>query len=139
MGSSTLTVHFDGTFWVAVLERSGDGLYQAARIVLGAEPSDAELFQYLRDHHDRFVFGPARAEGPDSGEPAGRRSAKRALREARKEAVRPPGTKAQRALAEAREAGKTAARSRSKAQKEEESARLRLLKERKRKEKHRGR
>ena len=40
--SSTLTVYHDGQFWVGLAEHVEDGRYGAARIVFGAEPSDAQ-------------------------------------------------------------------------------------------------
>ena len=40
--SSTLTVYHDGQFWVGLAEHVEDGRYGVARIVFGAEPSDAQ-------------------------------------------------------------------------------------------------
>jgi hypothetical protein len=44
---ATMTVFFDDPFWVAVLELHHDGRVRAARQVFGAEPTDAEIYQYL--------------------------------------------------------------------------------------------
>jgi hypothetical protein len=43
---ATMTVFFDDPFWVAVLELQYNGRVRAARQVFGAEPTDAELYQY---------------------------------------------------------------------------------------------
>lgn len=137
MVSSALTVYFEGPFWVAVLERTDEGRYQAARVVLGAEPSDAELFAYLAHHHHDFRFGPALTAAPPPEAPV--RSAKRAQREAKKDADRRPGTRAQQALAEALADRKQVRRTVSRQAREAENERLRALKEQKRKAKHRGR
>ena len=46
--SSTLTVYHDGQFWVGLAEHVEDGRYGAARIVFGAEPSNApEVLQLM--------------------------------------------------------------------------------------------
>lgn len=41
------TLYFDGRFWVVVIERHEEGRVRAVRIVFGAQPSDAELYEFL--------------------------------------------------------------------------------------------
>jgi len=43
----TLSVFFDAPFWVGVLEVVSDGEVRVNRFVLGSEPSDAELYEFL--------------------------------------------------------------------------------------------
>jgi len=40
---STLTVYYDGQFWVALVERENDGMLEVARHVFGPEPSLPEI------------------------------------------------------------------------------------------------
>ena len=44
------TLYFDGRFWVVVIERHEEGRVRAVRIVFGAQPSDAELYEFLLAH-----------------------------------------------------------------------------------------
>ena len=44
---SSFTVCFQPPFWVGIAERwTADG-YEAARVVFGPEPSDAQIYQWL--------------------------------------------------------------------------------------------
>jgi Protein of unknown function (DUF2992) len=45
-----MTVFFDNPFWVAVLEIDDGATVRATRVVLGVEPTDAELYQLLLRH-----------------------------------------------------------------------------------------
>ena len=63
--SAQFTLYFDGRFWVGVLElherRRGaeandqGGTVRAARHVFGAEPSDAELYDFLLTHGGALI------------------------------------------------------------------------------------
>lgn len=135
--SSRLTVFFEGPFWVGVYERLEGGKLSACRIVFGAEPSDAEVWQaVLKDFHRlRFSPGVAAHELPQL-----KISPKRAQRLAGQELCRTgTGTKAQQALALQREAGKEARKKRSRQEKELEQQRQFELRQEKRRAKHRGR
>lgn len=46
----SLSVYFEDPFWVGVLELVHDGELRVTRFVLGAEPSDVELHDYLMIH-----------------------------------------------------------------------------------------
>jgi hypothetical protein len=98
---ATMTVFFDGSFWVAVLEVRNGGCVRAVRQVFGAEPTDAELYQYLLI---RGVALLARVEqaATVSGEwppPADTRNPKRLAREAARAAGQSrPSTAAQEAV-----------------------------------------
>ena len=122
--SAQFTLYFDGRFWVGVLElherrpgaASNDqgGTVRAARHVFGAEPSDAELYDFLLSRSceliDRAAESPAVPASRSAGSSTARRpNPKRAARQAAKETNRArPSTAAQASLAAARE--ETAAR-----------------------------
>ena len=44
------TLYFDGRFWVVVIERHEAGHVRAIRIMFGAQPSDAELYEFFLAH-----------------------------------------------------------------------------------------
>jgi hypothetical protein len=44
---ASLTVWFEGPFWVGVLQREDGGRLTACRHVFGAEPKEQEVYQWL--------------------------------------------------------------------------------------------
>ncbi|HEY2673490.1 MAG TPA: YjdF family protein [Rugosimonospora sp.] len=98
---ATTTVFFDDPFWVAVLELRHDGHVHAVRQVFGAEPTDAELYQYLlREGTALFTRAEQAASVPD-GQVVARpvRNPKRLAREAARAAgLARPTTAAQEAM-----------------------------------------
>jgi hypothetical protein len=136
---AVFTVFFEGPFWVGVLEsEEGSGL-AAARHVFGAEPTNAELLDFMLH---RFHLMPRcrlpSAVGPARVGEAAPQGAKRALRLARKEARRPASTRAQAALAAGLEARKAEGRTLARERREAEADKRFLLKSEKRREKRRG-
>ena len=91
------TVLFQPPFWVGIGERWTEEGYQAARVVFGAEPSDAQVYQWVLTSWHRLPFTAAEAGERPRAVPA---NPKRLQREAAK-AARTAGasTKAQEALA----------------------------------------
>ena len=91
------TVLFQPPFWVGIGERWTEEGYQAARVVFGAEPSDAQVYQWVLASWHRLPFTAAEAGERPRAVPA---NPKRLQREAAK-ASRTAGasTKAQGALA----------------------------------------
>jgi len=92
---AVLTVFFDEPFWVGVFERDAPGGLMVARVVFGAEPSDAEVHAML----ERWRGLPWRAAAV--GDAPLRRcwSPKRAQREAARAAASPaPSTRAHEAM-----------------------------------------
>ncbi len=133
--NSRLTVFFEDPFWVGVFERETDGAVRAARVVFGAQPTDAEVFEFVLKHADRLRYGPP-LEGSLSREAA---NPKRRRREAAREtAQRGIGTRSQQALQLAREQNKLEKREDSRARRQAEQARRFALRTEKRREKHRG-
>ena len=47
--SVSLTVFFDGQFYVGLVERTQNDMLTCCRIVFGAEPKDCEVYRYLLD------------------------------------------------------------------------------------------
>ena len=133
--SSTLTVYYDGQFWVGLVKHVEDGRFGIARIVFGAEPPDEEILQFVMAKWEKLVF--FGDEPTETREPA--KNPKRRIREASKALKQPAmSTKAQQALADQREAKKREsihARSRRRAEEAEARFEQRRMK---RKQKHRG-
>ena len=153
--SAQFTLFFDGRFWVGVLElherRRGaeandrGGTVRAVRHVFGAEPTDAELYDFLLTHGGALIDRAAASPPVPVSRPVGssstpRPNPKRAARQAAKEAARArPSTAAQAALAAAREETATRAshdRSRRRRQQADEDWARRRQRAKRR---HRGR
>ena len=98
---SSFTVCFQPPFWVGIAERwTADG-YEAARVVFGPEPSDAQIYQWLGVEWHKLRFSPA---APGERARVRPENPKRVRREARKTLESSgAGTRAQQALALARE------------------------------------
>lgn len=101
---AVFTVFFEGPFWVGILESEDEGRLEVARVVFGAEPSNAELLHFMLH---RFADMPRALSREGADRRRGPVDAKRAVREARREAGRPVSTKARAALSAARSAIKS--------------------------------
>lgn len=135
--STTLTVYFDGHFWVGIAERIDSERLEACRIVFGAEPSNEDIYQFVLRQWDQLHFcAPIDAAPSSEKRPA---NPKRRQREAAKEAARArPSMRAQQALALERDARKLEGRNLSSAM-AKKLARTRYEQKReKRRKKHRG-
>ncbi len=53
------TIHYDGQFWIALIERSAGETVEIARHVFGAEPSNAELLAWAGKGFAGLDFHPA--------------------------------------------------------------------------------
>ena len=134
--SCSLTVLFEDPFWIGVYERVDGGLYEAARIVFGAEPKDCEVLEFVQKHYFSLPFSPAVATAVREI----KRNPKRMQREVKKQVQETGiGTKSQQALKLRQEQSKQARRERSREQRLAEAERMFELKQQKKKEKHRGR
>ena len=134
--SSTLTVCFDGQFWVGTVEHVEDGRLRACRVVFGAEPSNEEIQEFvLRRWTSLRLSDPIPFEKKEmAGNP------KRRQRQAAKEMKRSgTSTKAQLALAEQREVQARESSIKRKELREERRDLQFKLKQEKRKAKRRGR
>ena len=137
MDRNVFTVLFQPPFWVGIAERWDGGWYSAVRVVFGAEPTDAQLYEWLEREWHRLNFSPA-AEGERPA--AERKNPKRAQREAQA-ATRDRGvsTRAQEALSRQREQEGLARKRAGRSRREQERQGKYLLRQQKKREKKRGR
>lgn len=134
---SRFSVLFQPPFWVGIAERWGESGYSAARVVFGAEPTDAQLYEWIEKEWHKLRFSPA-AEGERPV--TERKNPKRALREAREATqVRGVSTKAQEALSRQREQEGLARQADRRQKRQEEAEQKYLLRQQKKREKKRGR
>ena len=136
--SSTLTVYYDGQFWVGVVEHVENGMLSVARLVFGAEPSNEEVYTWVLERWSSLrLSAEAGPVGPRVGRLPG--NPKRRAREAAKAMhQRGPSTASQLALARERERVKDELRSDRAARRQDEArSRWEDLRERKRC-RHRG-
>lgn len=133
----SFTVLFQEPFWVGIGERWEEAGYSAARVVFGAEPTDAQLYEWLEREWHRLKFSPA--AGGERPVPE-RRNPKRAMREAHA-ATRSQGvsTKAQEALSRQREQEGLLRQIGRRQAKQEQAERKYLLRQQKKRAKKRGR
>ena len=134
---SSFTVLFQPPFWVGIAERWDEEGYRAAKVTFGAEPTDAQLYQWVeREWHLLRFSPPAEGERPALGH----KNPKRAQREAKAAAQeRGMSTRAQEALSRQREQEGLVRRTRSRQERQEEAERRYLLRQKKKREKKRGR
>lgn len=140
--SATLTVSFNGRFWEAVLEHHDGTWLRAARAVLGAEPTDPELYAWLLAHGAALSARADRAPRVRAGRDDGDRavSPKRAAREAARAAAEPrPSTAAQAAVKAEQEARSQASARVRREDRDAERKRRRQLNRAKARQRHRGR
>ena len=133
----SFTVLFQPPFWVGIAERWEEAGYSAARVVFGAEPTDAQLYAWLEREWHRLDFSPA-AEGERPVRE--RKNPKRAQREARAATqARGIGTRAPEALSRQREQEGLARQAVRRQTRREEAERKFLLRQQKKREKKRDR
>ena len=137
MDRNIFTVLFQPPFWVGVAERWEEGGYSAARVVFGAEPTDARLYEWLLREWHRLDFSPAEEGARPVPE---RKNPKREQREARAATqARGISTRAQEALSRQREQEGLARQAESRRKRKEEADRKFLLRKQKKRAKKRGR
>lgn len=138
--SSTLTLYYDGQFWVGLIEHVEDGAYGVARIVFGAEPSDEEILQFILRRWHKLTFFEGENDPSGTCSPSKlAKNPKRRQREVEKALNRPAlSTKAQQTLAEQQEARKAKSAQMRKLQREAEKLYRFQQRTEKHKQKHRG-
>ena len=133
---SRLTVHFEEPFWVGVFERVEDGKLSACKVTFGAEPKDAEVYDFVLRHYDGLRFSPA----VEAHVKEDKHNPKRLQRDVKKQLKNcAAGTKAQQALKLQHEQNKKERKVKSRTEKLAQQERLFALKQQKKKQKHRGR
>ena len=132
---SKLTIYFDEPFWVGVFEELDGDKLSVCRMVFGAAPTDAEIYDFILKHYYHLRFSaPVKAEIKKKAD-----NPKRRQRNARKQLETAGiGTKSQQALQKQYEENKTECKIKTREQREAEKQRQFELKQQKRKEKHRG-
>ena len=104
--SVTLTVFFEGQFYVGLVERTENNELTVSRIVFGAEPKADDVYRFELERWYTLVFSPPVAAG---SEPEKRKNPKRMQREATRQIAAVGagiGTKSQQALQLQREENK---------------------------------
>ena len=132
---SKLTIYFEEPFWVVVFEELDGDKLSVCRMVFGAEPTDAEIYDFILKHYYHLRFSaPVKAEIKQKAD-----NPKRRQRNARKQLENTGiGTKSQQALQKQYEENKAERKIKTREQREAEKQRQFELKQQKRKEKHRG-
>ena len=110
-----LTVLYEEPFWIGVSERIENGKLTVAKHTFGAEPSMAEIYEFVLDHSYDLKYSPP----VDADMKREHTNPKRRQREARKMVTQKGiGTKSQQALQMQREENKIERKQISKEQKE---------------------
>jgi hypothetical protein len=134
---TTLTVFHDGQFFTGVFERESEDGYSAARVVFGQEPSDSEIFEFIRKRFCSLQFS---FPSDDSATTQERRiNPKRLQKMIRKDlSQQGTSTKAQNAIRTRLEMKKLERKEKSKEERDAEKEKQFLLKQDKKKKKHKG-
>ena len=131
---SKLTIYFDEPFWVGVFDELDGDKLSACRMVFGAEPADAEIYDFILKHYYHLKYTtPMKTEIKQKAD-----NPKRRQRNVRMQLENTGiGTKSQQALQKQYEDNKTERKRTTREQREAEKQQFEL-KQQKRKEKHRG-
>jgi hypothetical protein len=84
--TTTLTVFYDGQFWVALVERHEENTVKLARHVFGPEPGSAEIAKWVDEGYAKLHFVTAspkalgKTDKPAINPKRAKREASRALR-----------------------------------------------------------
>lgn len=135
------TLYFDGQFWVGVIERHEADRVRAVRIVFGAQPSDAEFYEFLLAHANALLYRLDEAAWASdmAQHHATHHNPKRAQRQASRLARRAlPSTASQAAIQAERERTARERASTTKQKKREKAEEKRRLARLKAKARHRG-
>lgn len=136
--TAKFTVMFSEPWWVGIYERASGGRYEVCKITFGAEPRDCEVYAFLLENWNRLQFGPSLPSEHAPDDTTRRVSPKRMQRQAREEIRAGLGTRAQQALAFAREQGKQERKRLTREQNVAESKHRYALHREKRREKKKG-
>ena len=133
--SVTILVYFDDPFYAILVERREDGRLSVARQLVGAEPSEIEVLEWVQREFPRLRFSPAVEDATRSPMAV---NPKRRQRQAAREIGASVGTRSQQALQLDRELC-AAQRKTDRREREAEKAERRFrLRQQKKKDRHRG-
>lgn len=132
--SVTILVYFDDPFYAILVERRENGRLSVARQVVGPEPSEIEVLEWVQKEFPHLRYSPAVEDAPRSPMAM---NPKRRQRQAARE-TGGVGTRSQQALQLDRELRAAQRKSDRKERQEEEAERRFQLRQEKRKARHRG-
>ena len=138
MNTCKLTVLYNEPFWVGIFEVEEGECYKASKVTFGAEPKDAEVYEFLLKNYYKLNFGKVETE-KDEQKLKKKENPKRLQRKIHKEVQdKGIGTKAQIALKKQHEENKIERKKRTKEERKVKEERLFKIKQQKKKEKHKG-
>ena len=134
-----LTVFFDGTYWIGIVEVERDSLLYVARHIFGPEPSEQEVYDFVQ--HDLLALQTRMTIGsPIESSILRQVNPKRAQRQVKRQLAQPAvSSKAQEAMRLQIEQNKHTAKVESREQREALKAHKYELGRQKAKSRHRGR
>ncbi|WP_294377863.1 YjdF family protein [uncultured Clostridium sp.] len=136
-----LTILFNNPFWIGVFEKYEGEEYEACKVTFGAEPKEAEVYDFVLKNYYRLKFKMITLDEEEAKKNMilKKENPKRVQRMIHKEVKNKGiGTKAQIALKAQHEENKIERKKKSKEEKEQQQQRLFELKQNKRREKHKG-
>lgn len=135
----SLTIYYDGQFWVGVIEVSEDGKLKAYRYVFGTEPKDIEVLHFIYFKLTTIISNSSQNGVCEKRKSAKKVNPKRLQRQVAQE-MKNTGisSKAQEALKQELEEKKLKKKITSKQAREEMKQQKYLNRKKKAKEKHRG-
>lgn len=134
--SCKLTVLFQNPFWVGIFEEECEKEYNVAKIVLGAEPTESQLYELILKNYNEIPFKKTEAQTLSTQKKVNYKRLQREVKKIQNE--KGIGTKAQNAIKIQHEEAKVERIKKRKERKEEERDRMYELKQIKKKEKHKG-
>ncbi|MFI7599499.1 YjdF family protein [Actinoplanes sp. NPDC049681] len=134
-----MTVYYDDPFWVAVLEVLDGDRVRATRHVFGAEPTDAELYEFLLRHGGDLLASAQQSPAVSFDQAPPPRNPKRMARAAARAAAEArPSTAAQEAVKKAMELRKQASAERGREHRAAHAEHRREMRRAKSRARHRG-
>lgn len=131
--SCKLTVLFQNQFWVGTFEGESENEYSVARVFLGSEPTEAQLYEFILKNYNQIPFKKIKSQTFSTQKKTNYKRLQREVKKQQKE--KGMGTKAQNAIKLQYESAKV---ERRKKRKESEHDKMYELKQMKKKEKHKG-
>ncbi|MFH7817772.1 DUF2992 family protein [Neobacillus thermocopriae] len=136
----TLTIYYDGQFWIGVIEFHENEKLKAFRHIFGAEPNDTEVLEFVNDRLLNIINNRKQIGIEDKKKLKKKINPKRLQREVAKEMQNfGVSTKAQEAIKQEMELRKLESKKRKKECNEALKQKKWELKKQKAKQKHKGR
>lgn len=136
--SISIIVFFDDPFWAIMIEKNDGKSYSVCKVVLGSEPKDYEVFDFLNHNYYKLKFSPKIKDISVKKKSVNPKRAQREIKKRLEENVSNQ-TKSQRALSLLHEENKIIRKTKSKEMREKEKERKFELRQKKKINKHKGR